>query len=412
MSKPIGPICNIGCEYCFYLSREQLFPRGEPFRMTDATVWEHIRSVIGASRGPKVDFAWQGGEPTLMGLDFFRQAVAIQRELLPAGWTATNGLQTNGTLLTDAWCEFFKAEHFLVGLSMDGPAHLHDRYRVDKHGEPTYAQVLRGLRLMQAHGVEHNILCVVNSANAAHPLEVYRFFQELGVTWLQFIPLVERLGEGAAVSDRSVGAAAFGSFLSTIFDEWVRADVGQRFVQIFEECLSVWVGRGASLCIFQETCGRALVLEHNGDLYACDHFVEPRYNLGNVHFVSLAEILESPDLKQFGLDKRTTLPRYCRECSVRFMCNGACPKDRFIFTPDGESGLNYLCAGYKQFFTHVDPYMRRMAELYRKRISPATVMAEVRQADKARWQGVGRNDLCPCGTGKKYKACCLPRRQG
>ncbi|MFZ5826537.1 MAG: anaerobic sulfatase maturase [Bacillota bacterium] len=410
MAKPIGPICNIDCEYCYYLEKESLYPKGENFKMTEPALESYIRQFIANSPGPRVDFAWQGGEPTLMGLDFFQRVVALQKKHLPAGWSCTNAIQTNGTLLNDDWCRFFKEESFLVGLSVDGPAHLHDFYRKDKGGKPTHERVMRGLRLLQQHGVDFNILCVVNQANAAHPLDVYRFFKSVGVNWIQFIPIVEREGE-AGVTDRSVSAAAYGEFLAAIFDEWVRHDVGKVFVQIFEECFTVWAGLPATLCIFAETCGRAMAMEHNGDVYACDHFVEPGYHRGNLHLIPLSEIVDSPEQLQFGLDKRDTLPAYCRTCEVRFMCNGGCPKDRFITTPDGEPGLNYLCAGFKRFFTHVDPYLRRMVALWQRGMSPALIMDEVRRADEARWAGVQRNDRCPCGSGKKYKACCLPVRE-
>ena len=377
MTKPIGPICNLDCEYCYYLEKEKLYPRGENFRMTEAALAHYVEQYIRVSPGPHVEFVWQGGEPTLMGLDFYQRAVALQKRFLPAGWTCSNAMQTNGTLLDDAWCRFFKEESFLIGLSLDGPAHLHDPYRYDKAQRPTHPQVMRGLRLLQAHGVEYNVLCVVNRLNAEHPAEVYRFFKERGVTWIQFIPIVEHLG-GTAVSDRSVEPEAYGRFLSAIFDEWVRHDVGRVFVQVFEECLSVWAGFSANLCIFARTCGRALAMEHNGDVYACDHFVEPAYKRGNIHLVPLAEIVDSPEQVQFGRDKEDGLPDYCRRCEVRFMCNGGCPKERFMLTPDGEPGLNYLCAGYRRFFNHVDPAMRRMAALWKAGVSPAVIMEERR----------------------------------
>ncbi|MFZ5814287.1 MAG: anaerobic sulfatase maturase [Bacillota bacterium] len=376
MTKPIGPICNLDCEYCYYLEKEKLFPRGENFRMTEAALAHYVEQYIRVSPGPNVEFVWQGGEPTLMGLDFYRRVVALQRAFLPPGWTCSNAMQTNGTLLNDDWCRFFKDEGFLIGLSLDGPAHLHDPYRYDKSGRPTHDLVMRGLRLLQAHGVEYNVLCVVNRLNAAHPREVYRFLKESGVSWIQFIPIVEHMG-GTEVSPRSVEPEAYGEFLATIFDEWVRQDVGKIFVQIFEECLTVWAGLPANLCIFAPTCGRALAMEHNGDVYACDHFVEPAYKRGNIHLIPLEEIVDSPEQLQFGLDKRERLPEYCRQCEVRFMCNGGCPKERFAYTPDGEPGLNYLCAGYKRFFRHVDPFMGRMAELWRRGISPAVIMEEM-----------------------------------
>jgi len=385
MAKPIGPICNLNCEYCYYLSQEERYPHREDFRMAERTLTEYLRQFIAASPGPQVDFAWQGGEPTLMGLDFFRNVVALQAALLPPGWTCTNSIQTNGTLLDDEWCRFFRDQGFLVGISLDGPGDLHDRYRVDKGGRPTHDKVLRGLRLLQTHGVEHNVLCLVSQSNASHPLEVYRYFKALGITWLQFIPLVEHVGQGA-VTERTVDAKAYGNFMVRIFDEWVRHDVGRIFIQIFEECLSVWAGRGANLCIHQETCGRGLALEHNGDVYACDHFVAPEYRRGNLHTIPLGEIAIVPEQVDFGLAKRDGLPEFCRQCEVRFMCNGGCPKDRVIRTPGGEPGLNYLCAGYRPFFRHVAPFMRRMADLWHRGLNPASITAEVRAADVAQYQ--------------------------
>ncbi len=378
MTKPIGPICNIDCEYCYYLEKDQLYPKGEPFKMTEPALESYIRQVIASSPGPQVDFMWQGGEPTLLGLDFFRRAVEIQQALLPKGWSAANALQTNGTLLTEEWCRFLRRHQFLVGISIDGPAALHDRYRVDKGGRPTHHKVMRGLKLLQAHGVEYNVLCTVHAANAEKPLEVYRFFKEIGATWLQFIPIVEHAG-GTAASERSVGALQYGKFMSAIFDEWIRYDVGRIYVQLFETCLGVWYGRPASLCIFAETCGRGLALEHNGDLYACDHFVDPEHKLGNIHFVPLAELVDAPEQVQFGLDKRDKLPAQCRRCDVRFMCNGGCPKERFLLSEDGEPGLNYLCEGYQHLFRHVDPYMKRMTEMLRQGVPPWQIMTEVRK---------------------------------
>lgn len=408
MAKPIGPICNLDCEYCYYLEKESLYPRGENFRMSGDLLEQYIADYIRAQPGPRVDFAWQGGEPTLLGVDFFRKVVALQQTHLPPGWTCGNSLQTNGTLLNDEWCTFFKDNGFLVGISIDGPAELHDPYRFDKGKHPTHTRVMQGLQLLQRHGVEHNVLCVVNSVNARHPLQVYRFFREHGVTWLQFIPIVEHLG-GTEVTHRSVGAEAYGTFLAAIFDEWIRRDVGKVFVQIFDECLNVWAGGRSHLCIFADTCGRALAMEHNGDVFSCDHFVEPEYRLGNLRETPLIQLVDSPEQVRFGQDKRDTLPAYCQACDVRFMCNGGCPKERFLHTPDGEPGLNYLCAGYKHFFHHVDPHMRRMAALLRQQLPPALIMKELAAADAARWAQAGRNDPCPCGSGKKYKACCLGR---
>ncbi len=405
MVKPIGPVCNLNCAYCYYLRKDGLQPPGHDFRMTEHVVERLIRAHIAASPGPHVDFAWQGGEPTLMGIDFFAHVVALQQRHLPPGWTCANALQTNGTLLDPQWCAFLKKHGFLVGLSMDGPAALHDRYRVDKRGRPTQAAVVRGLRLLQQHGVEHNVLCVVHAGNASHPLDVYRYLRGLGVTWLQFIPLVEPVGADG-VSPRSVAPEAFGAFLAEVFDEWVRHDVGRVFVQLFEECAAVWSGLPASLCTLQETCGRALVVEHNGDVYACDHFVLPAYRRGNVLDASLETLADAPEQLRFGEAKRTRLPQACRECDVRFICQGGCPKDRFAHSADGEPGLNYLCAGYRHFFHHVDPALRRIVALIRDGGEPSRIMAQLRR-EGGQAHVVGRNDPCPCGSGRKYKHCCM-----
>lgn len=408
MIKPRGPICNLDCAYCYYLRKSSLYPEGEDFHITPECLETFIRDYIAAQPGPEVTIAWQGGEPTLMGLDFYRQAIAYQKKYLPAGWRCTHSFQTNGTLLTDEWCEFFKENNFLIGISMDGPEHLHDHYRRDKGDHPTHARVLNALQLLQKHEVDYNILCVVNNVNAAYPLEVYRFFRDLGVNWLQFIPIVEREGDG--VSARSVDPLAYGRFLAAIFDEWLLHDIGRIFVQIFEEAVAVWSGYEPSLCIFRETCGRALVMEHNGDLYSCDHFVAPPYKLGNIRQTNLAELVNSPDQRQFGHAKHDRLPSYCLECDVLFMCQGACPKDRFVKTPSGEPGLNYLCAGYKHFFHHADPWLRRLVQLLRQRLAPAAIMQVLQAEEDARWAAAGRNDPCPCGSGRKYKKCCMNSR--
>jgi uncharacterized protein len=404
MVKPVGPACNLACAYCYYLGKHALFPPGEDLRMPGDVLERFVREHIRASPGPQVPFVWQGGEPTLLGLDFFRQVVALQGRYLPPGWTARNALQTNGTLLDEDWCAFLREHGFLVGLSLDGPAPLHDGFRRDKLGRPTQAAVLRGLRLLQRYGVEHNVLCVVHRDNARRPLEVYRYLRGLGVSWIQFIPLVEPAA-GGGVSPRSVRPEDFGAFLIAVFEEWVRHDIGRVFVQLFEECAAVWAGLPASLCVLQETCGRCVVMEHNGDLYACDHFVRPEYRLGNLATLDLASLAADPRLRSFGAAKRDSLPRQCRACEVRFICQGGCPKDRLARTPDGEPGLNYLCAGYRRFFRHIDPYMRRLAALWREGRDPARLMAELRR-EQPPCLPPGRNDPCPCGSGRKYKHCC------
>src|SRR2546425_3180326 len=416
LSKPSGATCNLDCTYCFFLSKEKLYPNSR-FRMSDETLETYIRQLLESQRAPEVTIAWQGGEPTLMGLDFFNRAVELVHTYARTGINIQHTMQTNGILLNDAWCEFFREHDFLIGLSLDGPQEMHDTYRVDKGGAPTFHKVMRAARLLQHHQVEFNILTTVNAANADHPLEVYRFLRdEVSTQFIQFIPIVERINEqgeigfqeGNQVSERSVKPEQWGTFLITIFDEWVRQDVGTVFVQMFDAALASWYGAPPALCIFAETCGNAPALEHNGDLYSCDHFVEPRYLLGNIKQKHMIELVASDQQRQFGLHKRDSLPRYCRECEVRFACHGECPKNRFIETPDGEPGLNYLCAGYKAFFKHVDHPMRIMAELLRHNRAPAEVMlilaAEEAQLQKA-FAKAGRNEPCPCGSGRKFKHC-------
>ena len=371
LAKPTGPICNLDCEYCFFLSKEALYP-GDRFHMSDELLETYIRQVIESQAAPEVTVAWQGGEPTLMGVDFFRRAVELAEHYKKPEQVIHHTIQTNGTLLNDKWCELFHDRQFLVGLSIDGPRHLHDIYRVDKKGRPTFDRVMRGHQLLVQHDVDYNVLCTVNAANQDHPLEVYRFFRdELKARYIQFIPIVERdnetgFQEGDTVTDRSVGPVTWGRFLNAVFDEWVGRDVGAVFVPTFEAALASWLGVPPALCVFAETCGNAVALEHNGDCYSCDHFVEPSYLLGNITETHLVDLLASPKQRMFGNAKRDSLPTYCRECDVRFACNGECPKNRFTRTPAGEPGLNYLCAGYKSFFTHISGPMKVMADLLRR----------------------------------------------
>lgn len=409
MVKSIGPICNLACSYCFYLDKKRLYPQEKNFRMSEELLEDFIRQYIKCQPGPVVSFAWQGGEPTLRGMDFFEKAVELQNKYVPEGWQVQNAFQTNGILLNNEWCDFFRKNDFLVGISIDGPAELHDVYRSDKEGHPTHKRVLNGLHLLQEHRVEYNVLCAVNNLNAVHPLEVYRFFKDEGVRYIQFIPIVERIGS-AKVSPRTVRAEDYGRFLVAVFNEWVRNDIGRVFVQVFEECVGLWMGVDPALCTLGKSCGRALIMEHNGDLYSCDHFVSPEYKLGNIQEETLVDMVESPKQKKFGQDKRDALPRYCRECDVRFICNGGCPKDRFLQTPDGEDGLNYLCAGYKQFFNYTAVFMREIARMVGQKRSPLWIQEKMRELHSSIWKNVGRNDPCPCGSGKKYKKCCQGRQ--
>jgi uncharacterized protein len=418
MTKPRGAICNLDCKYCYFLSKERLYPDSD-FRMGETLLEEYTRQYISAQHVPEVTFAWQGGEPTLMGLPFYQQAVRYQQKHKKPNTRIFNALQTNAVTLDDDWCAFFAENDFLIGVSLDGPQHLHDAYRVDKGGAPTFERVVAGIDLLKKHGVEFNILTTVHAANAGHPLEIYRFIRdELGVAFMQFIPIVERANdtgyqEGDTVTDRSVTATGYGTFLTTIFDEWVRHDVGRVFVQIFDVALAAWSGNNPGLCIFEETCGNALAMEHNGDVYSCDHYVEPDYKLGNIADIPLDEIVMMDEQRAFGLAKRDTLPEYCRSCEVRFVCNGGCPKNRFIHTPAGEPGLNYLCDGYKTFFNHIDTPMRFMANELAHRRPPANVMGYMRGQDaalEAAFAAAGRNDPCPCGSGVKFKKCHGKRR--
>jgi uncharacterized protein len=371
LAKPTGAVCNLDCDYCFYLSKESLYPSGRT-RMDEDVLRIYLRQLLESQRSREVTVAWQGGEPTLMGLDFFRRAVDIVRAHRRPGTTVTHTVQTNGVLLDDEWCRFFREHGFLVGLSLDGPRPMHDAYRRDKGRNPTFAEVLRAARRLKRHGVETNILCTVHAANADHPLAVYRFLRdEVGADFLQLIPIVERTTEG--VTERSVRPVQWGRFLVSVFDEWLERDVGRAFVQIFEASLASWMGLTPALCIFAETCGDALALEHNGDLYACDHFVELEHRLGNIR---------EARQRAFGRHKRDSLPQFCRTCDVLFACRGECPRNRFIQTPDGKPGLNYLCQGYKAYFRHIDVPMRILASLVRRGEDPSAAYRILQRAQR------------------------------
>lgn len=413
LAKPTGAVCNLDCAYCFFLKKESLYP-GSSFRMSDAVLEAYIRQYIESQRGPEVTIAWQGGEPTLMGVDFFRRSVELAQKYRRAGTTLRFALQTNGTLLDDDWAAFFREHGFLIGISLDGPREMHDAFRVGKGGRPSFNRVMRGLRFLKKHAVELNVLATVHAANASRPIDVYRFLRdEIGAQFIQLIPIVERenesgFQEGNTVTTRSVRAEQWGALLIAIFDEWVRRDVSSVFVQIFEAALASWVGVRPGLCIFEETCGEAMAVEHTGDLYACDHYVEPRYLLGNIMETPLAELAASLPQRQFGNAKRDTLPPYCLDCEVLFACHGECPKNRFIRTPNGDPGLNYLCAGYRAFFNHIDRPMRIMASLVRQGRSAGDVMRQFEAAEAESRPATarpGRNDPCPCGSGQKFKRC-------
>jgi uncharacterized protein len=413
MAKPTGSACNLNCEYCFFLKKERLYP-GSHFRMPDEVHEAYIRQLLEAHQVPQVTVAWQGGEPTLMGLDFFRRSVELQKKYAKPGTRVENTFQTNGILLDEEWCRFFHENNFLIGLSLDGPRELHDFYRKDKGGKGTFDRVVAAARLLQAHKVEFNILCTVNSKNADHPLDVYRFFRdELRAHYIQFIPIVERdnetgYQEGHKVTDRSVRPEQWGNFLIAIFDEWLKRDIGTTFVLNFDGALAGWLDMAGTVCIFGPTCGLGMALEHNGDLYSCDHFVEPNYYLGNILETPLIDLVASEQQRKFGQDKKDTLPLTCVECEFLRVCHGECPKNRFVEGLDGETGLNYLCAGYKAFFRHADKAMRIMANLLRQNRPASDVMAVLAGEEaefKAKLARSGRNDPCPCGSGKKFKKC-------
>ena len=435
MTKPIGPICNLDCTYCYYLHKEELYPKGNKWKMENDCLESYIRQYIDAQPAgtAEVTFAWQGGEPTLLGLDFFQRCVDIQSAHTRPGLKIANTLQTNGVLLDDDWCRFFLKHGFLIGLSIDGPAELHDAYRVDHQGKGSHSKVIAAMRRLKKFGVDFNALVVVNRTNGDHGSRIYRYLRDAGCQFLQFIPIVERAGTGrhaegpvgesavdtpfheaaSAVSSRSVLPEQFGRFLCDVFDEWIQRDVGRVFVQIFDQALSAWVGVEPSLCVFRKTCGRALAMEHNGDVYSCDHFVEPAYLLGNLNVIPLEELVNSGQQQDFGDAKLKTLPQYCVNCEVRHACNGECPKNRFLRTPDGEHGLNYLCAGYRLFFNHIDSPMQQMAALVKSQrpaaliMQPKPLLSSADPTDPQSFSSARRNGPCPCGSGRKYKQCCM-----
>ncbi len=392
ITKPIGPICNLDCSYCFYLKKEDLYSNNRRWRMSPEVLESYIRQYIESQQVPEISFTWQGGEPTLLGVDFFRQVVKLQSRYAD-GKSISNAFQTNGVLLNPEWGEFLAEHSFLVGLSIDGPEDLHDKYRVDKGGKPSFLKVMKGLEVLRGHQVEFNTLTVVNRANSEQPERVYEFLKSIGSQVHQYIPLVERDERTKEIAERSVRPEDFGRFLIGVFDRWVQQDVGRTFVQLFEISLQSWLGLPAGLCFFRETCGASLAVEHNGDVYSCDHYVDGPNLLGNLMENPMESLVNSAQQRLFGQDKRDTLPGYCRDCDVRFACHGECPKNRFMTTPEGEAGLNYLCAGYKAYFHHVAPYMKFMATCLRRGMSPLPVM------EMARVQMVDDRSLTQQGLG-------------
>jgi len=403
-AKPVGPVCNLACQYCYYLDKKDLYPADtSSLRMSDEVLERYIARHIEASTEQVIRFCWHGGEPTLYGLDGFQKIVDLQRKHLPAGRRIANGMQTNGTLLDEAWCRFLAVEQFAVGISVDGPKEIHDKYRIGRDGQSVLEKTLHGYEQLKSHGVHCEILCAVNAYNVRFPMELYDFFRSLAAPYLSFLPVVNRLPDGGACS-LSVPADAWGTFLCTIFDMWVSRDIGKVKVQIFEEATRTAFGQEHTLCIFKQTCGNCPVVEHNGDFYACDHFVDAEHRRGNITETPLADLLDSPAQRAFGQAKLADLPVMCKECDVRPMCNGGCLKNRFIATPDGQPGLNYLCAGYKKFFTHCKPFVSAVAAQWQQHEQQ---VSQQRAAARPATGKVGRNDPCPCGSGKKYKRCCM-----
>ncbi len=415
MAKPAGAQCNCRCDYCFYLEKERLYP-GLSSRMSDDVMEAYIRQTMSTYPGPEVPITWQGGEPTLMGLDFFQRTVEAERKYARPGQRAAHSIQTNGVLIDESWCRFFHDNGFLVGLSLDGPRELHDTFRRDRGGKSVFSRVARAARLMQEHGVEFNILCTVNAANSHHPLDVYRFFRdEIGARYVQFIPVVERTTgpanrDGLQVTSRSVRGADFGLFLSEIFDEWVRRDLGFMFIPFFDAVLASYAYGESTLCVLRPTCGDALALEHNGDLYSCDHYVDPVFLLGNILETPVGELLFSERQRAFGRAKSASLPGECRECRFLFTCHGECPKNRVLATRNGEPGLNWLCDGLKAFFAHTERPMQLMAGLLSRGQSAGSIMRILAEEEGRRTptpgrSNPGRNDPCLCGSGLKFKKC-------
>ena len=387
MLKPAGAHCNLACKYCYYLEKNKLYPTAQRHLMSDEMLEQFTREYIEAQTMSQVLFTWHGGEPLLRSIDFYRKALSLQQKYA-GGRRIDNVIQTNGTLLTDEWCEFFAQNHWLVGISIDGPQPDHDHYRLTAAGKPSWQKVMQGIKLLKKHGVEWNAMAVVNAYNANHPLEFYRFFKENGCQFLQFTPIVERLTrhedgrtlasladkDEISLSEASVAPEQWGYFLCAIFDEWVRKDVGKIFVEIFDCTLANWMGVSPGICAYSKECGHAGVMEHNGDVYSCDHFVFPEYKLGNIRDHSLIDMLYGEQQQEFSRLKHSSLPRQCKECDMEFACHGECPKNRFMKDKYGDSGLNYLCPGYYHYYQHVAPYMDYMKQELMAQRPPSNIM--------------------------------------
>jgi uncharacterized protein len=361
-AKPVGAVCNLNCTYCYYLIKKEIYPADSSFLMPDDLLEKYVIQHIEATTDDIITFSWHGGEPLMAGIDFYRKAVALQQKYKPEGKILSNGLQTNGTLLNDEWCRFLSENGFTVGVSIDGPAEFHNLNRLARNGRNTSDEVITGFNLLKKYGITPEVLCVVNSANVRFPLEVYNYLKQLGPEYLAFLPLVEKDPDSpSGASENSVPAKEFGIFLGRVFDEWVEKDIGEIKIQVFEEAIRPAFGQDHTLCIFKTDCGGVPVVEHNGDFYSCDHYVNNEHLLGNINDKSLTYFLDSEKQQAFGKAKSLTLPAYCKNCEVLAMCNGECPKNRFIFSPDGEPGLNYLCEGYKYFFNHCRPFVEAIS---------------------------------------------------
>lgn len=396
MAKPAGSLCNLACDYCYYLEKKNFYPAAKDTLLSDELLEKYIREYLECQTSPEVLFTWHGGEPLMRPLAFYRRALELQRKYA-RGRRIENSIQTNGTLLTDDWCRFLRDNRFLVGVSIDGPQEFHDEYRRNRRGLPSFHKVMKGIELLRKHGVQYNAMAVINDYNADYPLEFYRFFKEIDCHYIQFTPVVERLGrhadgtllsapgetgKGLELAPFSVSPRQWGNFLCTLFDEWLQTDVSRYFIQLFDATLANWFGVQPGICSLAPVCGHAGVMEFNGDVYSCDHFVFPEYKLGNIRTQTLTEMMYSPRQLQFGADKRDRLPQTCRECEFLFACNGECPKNRFCLSPEGEPGLNYLCEGYRRFFRHAAPFMDFMKQELQAQRPPANIMKHLRKDEK------------------------------
>jgi len=397
MLKPVGAICNLACDYCYYLEKSKLYKDNPKHVMGEELLEKFIEEYINSQTSPQILFTWHGGETLMRPLSFYKKAMELQK-IYARGRTIENCIQTNGTLLTDEWCKFFKDNNWLVGVSIDGPQEFHDEYRRNKQGRPSFVNVMKGIQLLKRHQVEWNVLAVVNDFNANYPLDFYRFFKEIGCRYIQFTPIVERIfnhddgrylaaveeGNDHEMAEFSVTPEQWGNFLCTIFDEWVKCDVGEYYIQLFDSTLANWMGVQPGVCTMAKTCGHAGVMEFNGDVYSCDHFVFPQYKLGNIYSQTLLEMLYSEKQQKFGLNKSDLLPSQCKECEYLFACNGECPKNRFSKTQSDESGLNYLCRGYYKFFNHVAPYMDFMKKELNNERPPSNIMEAIKKGSFAK----------------------------